>query len=196
MTPSERDKFKNCNFEELWTKLWVNSENKCFKNDFNGAKNKFYKLKNGYNKNNQFISINKVIENTSSNWNEPEWGFPKGRRNMREKDEHCAEREFREESGLHKNDYKICNLAPFEEVYMGSNGIMYKHIYYIAECNSDRTLFIDSNNKNQFGEIGKLKWATYNEIKTKFNRPNQYERINTLLKINEYLLDNIESIEI
>ena len=37
----------------------------------------------------------------------PEWGFPKGRRNLKERDRECAVREFSEETGLTAEDYII-----------------------------------------------------------------------------------------
>ena len=35
----------------------------------------------------------------------PEWGFPKGRRNMHESDLDCAKREFEEETGIDESFY-------------------------------------------------------------------------------------------
>ena len=53
-------------------------------------------------------------------WVEPEWGFPKGRRNFMEKDYECALREFSEETGYDTNIIKnVNNLLPFEEIFTG-----------------------------------------------------------------------------
>ena len=44
-----------------------------------------------------------LIHKSSTTWLEPEWGYPKGRRNYQEKDLHCALREFEEETGYPKH---------------------------------------------------------------------------------------------
>ena len=63
----------------------------------------------------------------------PEWGFPKGRRNMSgETGLECALRELREETGIRESSLDIAQGKPFEEVYTGSNGVRYKHVYYVA----------------------------------------------------------------
>ena len=41
----------------------------------------------------QFISLETLINNSSTKWKETEWEFPKGRRNYQEKDLDCAIRE-------------------------------------------------------------------------------------------------------
>ena len=65
----------------------------------------------------------------------PEWGVPKGRRQNKESDLKCALREFCEETGLKSNSIKIFkNVIPLEEIYIGLNGIEYKHTYFLAMC--------------------------------------------------------------
>ena len=71
-------------------------------------------------------------------YEEPEWGFPKGRRNYQEKDLICALREFHEETGYDKSQIKIIqNLLPIEEIYTGSNYKSYKHKYFIGQIDSN-----------------------------------------------------------
>ena len=65
----------------------------------------------------------------------PEWGVPKGRRQNKESDLKCALREFCEETGLKSINIKIFkNVIPLEEIYIGLNGIEYKHTYFLAIC--------------------------------------------------------------
>jgi len=192
MTTTERTKLNTDNFTNLWNNLWINHEHKSYKNEFLQAQEKFSKLKRGYSVYENKISIELAIKNTVSNLNEPEWGFPKGRRNMKERNLKCAEREFREETGLKLQEYKLVeNYPQVEEVFKGSNDIFYKHIYYLSEININRTLKISSKNKNQYGEIGAIKWVTYDEILKKFNRPNQITRIKLIKNINNFLLNQI-----
>ena len=46
------------------------------------------------------------INSSTTKWVEPEWGFPKGRRNPGERDIACGTREFIEETGYSNEDYK------------------------------------------------------------------------------------------
>ena len=73
-------------------------------------------------------------------YEEPEWGLPKGRRDNKETDLQCAIREFQEETQITANELTIFkNILPLEEVYVGNNGIKYRHIYFIAELTRDIT---------------------------------------------------------
>jgi 8-oxo-dGTP pyrophosphatase MutT (NUDIX family) len=53
-----------------------------------------------------------------NDFNEPEWGFPKGRRNPNEKNLKCALREFWEETGIVKSKLIVLNkLFPIQEQF-------------------------------------------------------------------------------
>jgi len=58
-------------------------------------------------KNGQKYNLESLITNSTTNWETPEWEFPKGRRNYQENDLACALREFEEETGYSKNDINI-----------------------------------------------------------------------------------------
>ena len=122
-------------------------------------------------------------------WNGPEWGFPKGRRNINENNKNCAIREFCEETNLDKNDFKINNnIYPMSEIFVGSNNVRYKHIYYIAESNN---IEIDISDKNIFqkNEISKIGWFSYTDAINLFRTYN-IEKKNLLTKL-EKILNNI-----
>lgn len=79
-------------------------------------------------------------------YDEPEWGIPKGRRDNKETDLQCAIREFQEETQITGNELTIYkNILPLEEVYVGNNGVRYRHVYFIAELKGD----ITRNDTNQ-----------------------------------------------
>lgn len=81
-------------------------------------------------------------------YEEPEWGLPKGRRDNKETDLQCAIREFQEETQITGNELIIYkNILPLEEVYVGNNGIKYRHIYFIAELTRDITCTDASDTK-------------------------------------------------
>ena len=106
--------------------------------------------------NQPIIDISGIIAATKESYLEPEWGFPKGRRNYQERDIACAIREFEEETGYTKHDINIVyNLFPIEEIYTGSNYKSYKHKYYLALMNNSD----DPKNPFQETEISQVKWV-------------------------------------
>lgn len=129
-------------------------------------------------------------------WKKPEWGFPKGRRDKRsEENLTCACREFEEETGYDKNEYSVLNkIEPVEERLVGTNGISYKHIYYLAinNCNRNRI----SSNYDSY-EIGDIKWFTYDEAMSNI-RPYHLEKKKILTRIYlftlNYLIHNVPNI--
>ena len=50
------------------------------------------------------ISLGDIIKKSTTKWTTPEWGFPKGRRNLKESNLDCSRREFMEETGLESTD--------------------------------------------------------------------------------------------
>ena len=105
MTSFEKKILLEKSFDELWSYIWgdVCISNQ-YKSEENISKTKFNTLRNGIKFKNKQFNLNDLIEesNKFKIWNEPEWGFPKGRRNLYEKDIDCAKREFEEESGVNK----------------------------------------------------------------------------------------------
>lgn len=153
MIESEREKIRTLNFNELWDDLWINHGSKCYKNEFESAKDKFIKL-----------DIKKLMEGVENKWKYTEFGLPKGRKNMREKNLDCAIREFCEETGYRKDNFVLLPEEPIEEVFVGTNGVKYKHVYYFAEVLAGSgTPEIDYSNKNQAGEIKRVIWLTKNQ---------------------------------
>jgi 8-oxo-dGTP pyrophosphatase MutT (NUDIX family) len=94
-------------------------------------------------------------------WTEPEWGFPKGRRNSQEKDYDCALREFSEETGYPSHLLNnIRNIVPFEEVFIGSNYKSYRHKYYLMYMDYNESLNVNENSF-QKSEVSGMEWKTY-----------------------------------
>ena len=139
MSILERDKIKNNNFETLWKQMWGDTPiGSRYKSEESSSQRKFDTLKNGIQigsgtDNAEILSLETLINNSSTSWNEPEWEFPKGRRSYQEKDLDCALREFEEETGLSKQNLMVIkNLIPLEEIFIGSNHKSYKHKYFLA----------------------------------------------------------------
>jgi len=161
----EKKIIKENDFDSLWSNLWdINKKEN--KNEYKTSKEKFNLLKKGFftkkNDINIYYDINSLLKNQIFNYKSPEWGFPKGRRNLKEKNVDCAKREFQEETNLEENDYRILNMLPLDEVYLSTNNSKYKHIYYIGQFDSNKKLQIDEKNLNQQIEIGDIKWFSFN----------------------------------
>ncbi len=187
MTNTEKYNLLNKSFEYLWTHLWYSSTNKN-KKDFIQTKKKFLKLKKGYFVNNKYIILKDLINESVTNWIEPEWGFPKGKRKIKESDINCAMREFNEETGLDNSQYKLLlHFFPMIEEFVGSNNVQYKHIYYIAQLLiKNYTFIIDKNNNEQYHEISKIGCYTYEDC-MKLIRPYNIEKKNILRSIHTQL---------
>jgi len=190
MTKNERDNILSKDFDTLWNELWMDQNNKKFHNEYANSKTKFIKLKQGFDNNEEYITLDILNSKISYVYLETEWGIPKGRRNLKESDIDCAKREFEEESGYTSNDYFIIdNKNVFEEVFSGTNNIRYKHIYYVGKSINNIELNIDKNNFSQFSEIKKIEWFSYDEG-IKIIRQYNKEKIEILKKVNKFILKN------
>jgi ADP-ribose pyrophosphatase YjhB (NUDIX family) len=154
MIPEELERLRTCDFDTLWDDLWNDHSSKYYKNDKKKCKYKFNE-----------VDINKLIDpDMKSLWTFQEFGIPKGRKNLKENFRDCAIREFEEETGYSSNHYKIINTGTVEEKFIGSNGIEYKHIYYLACINDDAPVSsIDEHNRHQSNEIKNVGFFTKKE---------------------------------
>jgi 8-oxo-dGTP pyrophosphatase MutT (NUDIX family) len=161
MTINERHMIINLPFEEIWNYLWHQNENNINKNnkEFYESKYKFTSLNDSNFLKNYILSIKSIF-------NEQEWGFPKGRRKIKESDLDCAVREFYEETRIINNDIMVIyDILPFEEIFFGTNGIMYKHVYFVAKIKNNKiNIKIDNNCLEQVREIRAIKWYNYNDV--------------------------------
>jgi ADP-ribose pyrophosphatase YjhB (NUDIX family) len=139
----------------------------------------------------QFISLETLINNSTTAWKETEWEFPKGRRNYQEKDLDCAIREFEEETGISKYNIKIIeNIMPFEEIFIGSNHKSYKHKYFLAEMRDQEEKNKYTLNNYQKTEVSQIKWKTLEECLESI-RPYNLEKKQLILNINTVLQEYI-----
>lgn len=186
MTISEKVKIMTEEFEKLWCDMWlINQIEKKgpYKKEYYVSKNKFKKLLDGYTLNGEKVSLSFVLSRLKNSWSEPEWGFPKGRRNPRETDFDCATRELSEETGIEDCDYFFYkNVKPFEEVFLGSNNVLYKHVYFLGKYNSPKIVKLDGTNKHQKIEISKIEWMNLNTLKMKI-RPYNKKRLHIIKNV-------------
>ena len=183
MTITEKENILNLEFDNIWKLMWTSVNglnNRCEKKI---SKKKYNDLLNGIGTNN--ITLKNLIDKSSTNWIEPEWGFPKGRRNKYENDYNCALREFEEETGYSKENINIIdNIIPYEEIFTGSNYKCYKNIYYLA--NIGNTIIPKYN--FQKTEVSSIKWCSYDEA-INIIRPYNFEKKKIINNINNILND-------
>ena len=183
MTQDEKNKLLNKEFDVLWNDLWGDYVGVQYRGEEKISRDKFIALKYGITLSNDSYNLESLIEICDTNWTEPEWGFPKGRRNFQEKDLSCALREFEEETGCNKNSLKLLhNILPIEELFTGSNYKSYKHKYYIAYMDKDNLPFINY----QKSEVSKVNWYSYKEC-LDIIRPYNLEKIDTIHCVNNIL---------
>lgn len=162
-------------------------KNKQYHQKYKIAKENYHKLLNGTtNDHGVHLKFSHMVKaDNQSYYLEPDWGFPKGRRNYKgnEDDLSCAIREINEETGISSDNYRIIPKYYVTEVYLGSNNIKYAHRYYVAECRNDINYFIDPFNKHQAGEIRKLAWFKLSDAISMI-RPYHIEKKKVLLRVN------------
>lgn len=153
-TPEELDDIINKDFDYLWNTLWGNHnvKNKNHYKEYITSKQKFYELK---------IKNDNLFKSTKCLYNFNEWGFPKGRRELYENDIVCAMREFEEETNYKENDYIIIDdKYIIKENLIGTNGLNYRHNYYLALLTSNKESN-ESNKENK--EIADIKLMNIND---------------------------------
>jgi len=192
MTLDEKDKILNLEFSELWNYLWgrnskssSNSNSKPdepktnetkfkisnFDNEKKHAESKLKTLREGVYLENINYNLKQLISMSKTAWHEPEWEFPKGRKNINENDIECAFREFVEETGYSYNDLSLIrNLVPYEEIFIGSNYESYKNKYFVCSFLSDivideQTQKINTPTNKTYDkyEISDVMWFTYSQ---------------------------------
>ena len=195
MSNDEKNKLLNNDFKFLWNELWNDSKKNS--NEYKESEYKFNLLKKGTlikkNDINIKTSLNELTINNIINYDDPEWGFPKGRRNLKEKNIECARREFEEETNFNSNDYIILNMSPLEEMYLSTNSSKYKHIYYISQLlNNDKKLLIDNNNIFMKTEIGDIDWFLIEDAIKKIKNYN-IDKKNKLMYLHQMIKNTLNN---
>ena len=156
MSPEEINNISEKDFNSLWNNLWKKtSKSKAFQKEYRVSNDLFQKLIDSN-------IIDKLVL-IKPEYQTPEWGFPKGRRNIFEKNLECALRELEEETTLKNDQIDILhNINCVNEEYIGTNNLTYRHLYYLGYVGSDtldESYFDDISNY----EVGKIKWVSWDE---------------------------------
>ena len=183
MTGEEHNKLLTMDFDQLWESLWGPPQegSHAYKNEKEQARAKMELLK---------PMLEALIKETKP-WNEPEWGFPKGRRDNCESEYSCAMRETWEETNISEKDiYPIRNMEPIRELFHGTNGIQYCHKYYIAcapaGVGEESVDVAAEKNEHIKREVRQIRWFSYDEAMAHI-RPENPEKRQVLLRVNRIL---------
>ncbi len=185
MTMTEKANLLRLTFEQLWRLLWGEyTRGSQYKNEEHISYEKYRQVIGGIRtKDGRIKNLHQFIDESTTRWTETEWGFPKGRRNYNEKDLPCALRECLEETGYDIGvDNVIQNIAPFEEIFMGSDMKCYKQKYFLAMVDLDKK----PKKAHDIMEVGLMKWMTFDECINTI-RPYNLEKIGIVRKINNIL---------
>lgn len=168
MTIPELNRIKTLTFDELWTGLWGSGHDYHSK-EYHDSKTKF-----------EQIQLKPIVQTMVSVYTEPEWGFPKGRRSHRETNLTCAIREFTEETNIPRDSYVVCKNLMFQEVFKGTNGVEYKHTYFLAFLRHPEQVDItQAMTSLQRREVSCVSWMTLAECR-KVVRPHYTQRLELL----------------
>lgn len=154
-TMNERQMLVSMGFADLWRDLWNGPASRRYQAEYDQSKAKFDVIRS------RGVLAN-CCEASVTAWTEPEWGFPKGRRSSTETELACALRETLEETGVRKSDLRILPGPPLLEEYSGSNGIRYRHRYWLAETPATLEVRMDETNVDQRREISDVRWCSLN----------------------------------
>lgn len=127
-------------------------------------------------------ALRTMVDKSTTKWIEPEWGFPKGKREQHENDIRCGLREFEEETGISRDTINVLqNIKPVEEVYIGTDKRPYKHKYFISVIDKDlvRQLSLENYQKS---EISKISWMTIDES-FELIRPNNQKKKDVVTQV-------------
>ena len=197
MTVDERELLVTKKFSELWSYVWYQQSNAKHTNIYDAAKEKYELLCQGFYDTKGKHTLYDILKDSKSEMSEPEWGFPKGRRRIREEDIHCALREFSEETGLPSTDVILDeDFNKYEEIFFGTNFILYRHVYYVGYIPTygDKSILVDTTNINQAREVRSIEWFTYEES-MRHIRDHNKERKNIFKEIHRKLVEKLAFVE-
>lgn len=164
----------------IWKDLWINHHSKIYKKDYKRCTEVFLKNMEKYL---QYFKDDNIGQK------ENEWCFPKGRKHSNETEIDCALREFEEETNINNSNISVDKNIYFEEIYIGSNNLLYKTIYYIAYIPyipKKKYKYYPENIRKKCisAEINEFEWMEY---QTAINYLNDSKK-RILEKINNYIL--------
>jgi len=171
-------------FAALWSAVWHRPIGTHQGHEYAEARASFDALRGGYalrceNGEVVTVSLESLTSTTASLYPlEREWGFPKGRRKIKEMDVDAAVREFAEETLYSPADIEVLpHIKPIDETFQGTNGVRYRHVYFVARMREPVAPVtpVDARNVMQAREVREVRWCTRVEVLHRI-RPHNVER--------------------
>ena len=195
MMQSEIDKISSSlendkGFEFLWKDFWGGRADSIYLTKDKTVSKANYDMLKMKGVDGPTLDLKYITSTVRAEYDIEEWGFPKGRRNKSETEEECALREFKEESGYSDEDFRIIpEIKPLVEDFIGTNGINYRHIYYVAELISDKKPCnnITDSQKDEIGNVQFMNFPTALECIRDYHIPRKV----LLSKLFTYYLDRL-----
>lgn len=164
MTSDEQENLKSLTFEQMWTSFWGNwRRGSACETDYLAAESVYKRLLSA-------CPISTLVASAVRFAPEREWSFPKGRKMTSETDVSCALREFEEETGFKSSSIHMLNTQPYEEVFEGGNGILYRHVYFLCRLVDmrDAPPRAPPPNSVRARETRDMQWLTCAQLYEKF----------------------------
>lgn len=162
MTLKEQASVASDSFETLWRQMWGDDR---MTSDYVQSRERFNALDR--------VSL---MRNNISEYTEPEWGFPKGRRMRGESDLACAIREFDEETNIPRESFVVLKNMVLTETFVGLNNVQYKHVYFVALLKRPEMVnLFQKLTPVQRREISGIGWKSFKEA-DELVRPHHVER--------------------
>jgi 8-oxo-dGTP pyrophosphatase MutT (NUDIX family) len=184
MTGEEREKLLTQSFETLWEGLWGPPQGgtHAYKNEKEHARQKLEALR---------PELEDLIKECPPAWATPEWGFPKGRKELGESEYACAMRELWEETNITDRQVVTArNIEPIKELFFGTNGVQYCHKYYIAYAplGVGEGSISDAAKTNEHiqREVGRIQWFSFADAHEHIRSDNKEKR-EVLFRVNNIL---------
>jgi len=197
MTSEEIKKIATQDFDKIWCDFWDEDIKDYYllrkptdkiapsvkRAAYERSKEKYDMLKSHPTTNVYYYTHNVVPQ-----YEELEWGFPKGRKNVGETDKNSAIRELQEETGyVYDKDYVLLNIDPITEEIIGTNGVKYRHVYYIGLAVTDK--IPSMNDIDSQNEINDLKFFDFNTIVDK-TRPYYKDRLQLISMLQNFVISH------
>jgi len=179
-------------FDFLWQDVWQDcAKSSFFTREYLDSKYNYEYLRDG-GQHGSSIGLDQIVRTVRPEYVIDEWGFPKGRRHRMESAKECAVREFKEETGYTDDDFKLINhIKPIVENFTGTNGIKYRHIYYLAHLISGKMPTIDRTD-HQIHEVGNIGFFDFNTA-GEYIREYHIDRKQIIKNLRSFYLNQINS---
>lgn len=128
MTAGELLDIWSLNFEQMWYRIWLTGPRREL---FTKKHTKFY---TSFIRDDGGRALQQMLRQVQDR-GVPFWEIPKGRPNGKEGDLVCAMREFTEETGVEKKDYRLLPGVKRRVTFVHM-GVRYVHVYYVAVASS------------------------------------------------------------